>query len=294
MIENRQPPPLRFRWWGMTHKGRFRPNNEDAFLGLTFDAREIEYLGKEGASTMRERDFVWAVSDGMGGANAGEFASRIAVQKITELLPSAFRLAASGMRRGGVEMLEELVFRIHREMVAMGQHYEECAGMGATLSLCWFTPEKMFFAHVGDTRIYYLPAEGGMMQVTQDHTHVGWLLRQGKITEYEARSHPARNRLEMSLGGKRSSIDPQLGQVLYQPGDRFVICSDGVSEGIGSRILEDILRNPSPRLQAYTPAQRLIEEAMALSRDNMTAIVIEVTAAPADAEECPPGSEAGA
>lgn len=264
-------------WSGVTHQGRFRKNNEDAFLALTFDAKEVRYLGKSGDSNLDRGDFVFAVSDGMGGANAGEFASRIAVQKIAELLPKSFNLGAIGVNRGFSEILIELFQRIHKEMTQMSIYYEECRGMGATLSLGWFSPGWMHFCHIGDSRIYYLPKEGKMKQLTEDHTHVGWLFRSGKINEREARTHPERNMLQQVLGGKCLQIAPQVGSVGVDPGDRFVFCSDGVNEGVWDRRIEELLRQPPRRFAEMEPAVRLIKDSMEeVSRDNLTAVVVEI------------------
>lgn len=265
----------------MTDKGRFRKNNEDAFLALNFDAREVHYLGKVGDASLERGDFVFAVSDGMGGANAGEFASRVAVQKITELLPPAFKLGAMGIQQGFADLLTELFEDIHDEMGRMSRCYEECRGMGATLSLCWFTPQWLYFCHVGDSRIYYLPASGGIQQITLDHTHVGSLLRKGRISKHEARYHPARNVLDQALGGVTRKIDPQVGSVGYEKGDRFIICSDGVTDGVFDHRLEELLRKPPERFADLVPAQRLITEGIEGSgRDNLTAVVIEVLEKP--------------
>lgn len=153
--------PLLLRWFGITDRGRVRKNNEDAFLGVQFDAREVHHLGKIGEASLATADLVFAVSDGMGGANAGEFASRIAVEKITRLLPQSFKQTAAGLEAGHFEVLGELFMQIHRALMYLGTD-PECHGMGATLSLCWFTPEWMYFGHIGDSRIYYFPArEGG-------------------------------------------------------------------------------------------------------------------------------------
>lgn len=261
----------------MTHPGRFRKHNEDSFLALTFDSEGVRYLGKEGVAPVSDSDFVFAVSDGMGGANAGEFASRIAVEKITELMTLSFRLGGMGLARDYVDILVELFSRIHHEMCRMGFCYEECRGMGATLSLGWFSPGWFYFAHLGDSRIYYLPQSGPMVQLTEDHTHVGWLLREGKINEREARSHPRRSYLQKGLGGKHQQAEPQVGAVRCEPGDRFVFCSDGINEGVWDRALEDMIRNPSVRLEQWCPAERLVQEAMAAaSRDNLTALVVTV------------------
>lgn len=264
------------RWTGLTHPGRFRKNNEDAFLALTIDSREVRYLGKTGQASLDIGDLVFAVSDGMGGANAGEFASRIAVQKITELLPKSFNLGAMGVNRGFSDILNELFVRIHKEMTQMSVYYEECRGMGATLSLGWVTPGWLHFCHIGDSRIYYLPKAGGLKQLTEDHSHVGWLQRTGKINEREARSHPERHILQQVLGGKCKQISPQLGSVGVEPGDRFVLCTDGVNEGVWDRRIEELMREPPPRFKELDPANRLVKDSMEESgRDNLTALVIE-------------------
>ncbi|ATC65029.1 protein phosphatase [Nibricoccus aquaticus] len=267
-------PVPRLNWSGLTDVGKVRTNNEDSFLGIAFDGHEVRYLGKIGESSMASTDFVFAVSDGMGGANSGEFASRIAVDKITRLLPKGFRLSAQGMSSGFPDLIGELFSAIHRDMIKMGQAYEECAGMGATLSLCWFTPEWMYFGHLGDSRVYYLPKNGPMTQVTHDHSQVGWMRRNGQLNEREARFHPRRNALQQALGAGHQFIDPHIGAVGYQTGDRFLICSDGLIDGLWDHRIEDLLRNPA---EGQTPAQQLVTEAVAESgRDNTTAVVIEV------------------
>ncbi|MEO7412004.1 MAG: protein phosphatase 2C domain-containing protein [Opitutaceae bacterium] len=274
------PTPMsaaQLRWSGITDRGKVRTNNEDSFLALNFDGHEVRYLGKIGSASLADADFVFAVSDGMGGAKSGEFASRIAVDRITRLLPRSFRLRASGMANGFQDILAELFSAIHKDLLQLGQSYEECAGMGATLSLAWFTPEWMYFGHLGDSRIYYLPREGGLTQLTHDHSHVGWLRRQGQLNEREARMHPQRNSLQQALGAGHQFIDPHIGAVGYRPGDRFLICSDGLIDGLWDQRLEDLLRQPSAITGVSTPAQRLVEEAVQASgRDNTTALVVEV------------------
>lgn len=265
------------RWTGWSHPGRFRKQNEDAFVALTFDAREVAYLGREGEARLDQRDFVFAVSDGMGGAKAGEFASKIAVQKITELMPGSFRLGAAGLHEGRTDFLEELVDRIHREMIWQSQFYEECRGMGATLSLCWISPAGGTFSHVGDSRIYFLPKDGGIRQITEDHTHVGWLVRTGQITASEARFHPKKHLLQRALGGKERHVEAQVGTIKLEPGDRLILCTDGLNEGISDRVMESLVREPGQRLAHLIASDRLIQESMENSgRDNLTAVVIEV------------------
>ena len=260
------------RWSGCSDIGRVRKNNEDSFLGLRFDAHEAHRLGKFGEASLKEHDFTFAVCDGMGGAKAGEYASNIAVEKITTLLPRAFQQSASGMQTGFQDVLTELYTQIHRALVYLGNSYEECHGMQTTMSLCWFTPGWMYFGHVGDSRIYHLPRKKKeIKQLSEDDTHVGWLFRNGQISEYEARTHPRRNVLQKALGGGNQFVDPQVGAVGYERGDIFLICSDGLIDGLYEPQLVEILRADE------SVAQRLVAASVKNSgRDNTTALVVRV------------------
>ncbi|MFZ0710614.1 MAG: protein phosphatase 2C domain-containing protein, partial [Terrimicrobiaceae bacterium] len=161
-MDQQRNPLARLQWYGQTDRGKVRPNNEDSFLCLQFDALELRYLGKVGESASESVDLVFAVSDGMGGAMAGEFASRVAVEKITRLLPPTFRRSAAGLPADFGDVLDALFGEIHRALMYLGSTDPDCSGMGATLSMCWFTPNWMYFGHIGDSRIYYFPArEGG-------------------------------------------------------------------------------------------------------------------------------------
>jgi protein phosphatase len=231
-------------------------------------------LGKFGEAPSHSMDFAFAVSDGMGGAKAGEHASRIATDKIAHLLPRSFGQSATGLATGFTEVLEELFDQIHRALALLGGSYQECAGMEATLSLCWFTPGWLYFGHIGDSRIYYLSArENAIKQLSHDDTHVGWLLRQGQINEREARSHPRRNVLQKALGGGNQFVDPQVGAVGFETGDIFLLCTDGLVEGLYDHHLAELMRAS----ESSRPARRLVEASLSNgARDNVTALVIEV------------------
>lgn len=263
-------PPNHLRWSGMTHPGRVRKNNEDTFLALNFDAREVRYLGKVGEGSFDNGDFVFAVSDGMGGAKSGEFASRIAVDKIAHLLPQSFKQSAQHITAGQGDVLEELFDRIHAELLSLGRCYDECRGMGATLSLGWLTPGRMHFAHVGDSRIYWLPKNGKLKQLTEDDSHVGWLRRQGRINEREARCHPRKSILTQVLGAGQQFLEPQIGSVGCESGDRLLFCTDGVIDGIWDHALEDMLAGGGD-------ARAFVEHAVSESgRDNASAVIVEL------------------
>ncbi len=280
--ENREDSEL--TWGGLSHVGRYRSNNEDAFLMLKSDGCEILRLGKTGQASLRGADYIFAVSDGLGGARSGEFASRMAADRITQFFVKTFRMPADKLAALYRELLNDLFITIHKDLMRLGQCYEECAGMGATLSLCWISHRRLFFGHIGDSRIYHLPRGGALRQLTHDHSHVGWLQRQGQLNEREARMHPRRNALQQALGAGHQFVEPQIAAVPYQAGDRFLICSDGLIDGLWDRRLAELLAECSMSGQEPGPEARLVAEAVEASgRDNVTAVVVQ-TPAPAGAE----------
>jgi protein phosphatase len=269
------------RWFGLSDRGRIRAQNEDAFLGMVFDAQEAQLLGKVGGAELGAHEFVFAVSDGIGGAAAGEFASRITVEKIKKLLPQAFQKTAAGLEAGASGVLVELYTQIHASLSYLGRSYEECREMGATLSLCWFTPDWLFFAHIGDSRIYHVAAAGGMRQLSHDDTYVGWMFRNGQINEREARSHPRKNILQRALGAGHQFIEPQIGGLRLEKGDAILLCSDGIVDGMFDAQIEEMLRTStateSMNEQGTNPAESLVRTAVEQSgRDNTTAVVVVV------------------
>ena len=262
----------RINWSCRTDVGRFRRNNEDAFVALSLNSEGAPVLGSSGSQSVSASDFIFAVSDGMGGARSGDFASRIAVEKITSLLPGYFR-SGVGADSGERQVMNELFEIIHADIGMLGRAYPECRGMGATLSLCWVMPGRMLVAHVGDSRVYRWRGGdvNGLMQLTEDDTRVAGLQRAGEISEYEARNHPARNMLSKALGAGNQYVSPQVETVGLERGDRCLICSDGVTDGIWDSGISSLLSNGAD-------AQQIVDQAVKASgRDNATAIVVDIS-----------------
>ena len=268
------PGNLKLDWSACSEKGPIRETNEDSWLGLSLDGSEVRRLTRSGSSDTNNCDLIFAVGDGMGGARSGEFASRIAVEKITRRIPPLLSLRNKGRDIAHGSAFTLLYAEINKALRYLGESYEECRDMGTTLSICWFSGSFLHFAHVGDTRIHHLPAEGGIRQLTDDDTHVGWLLRTGRISELEARMHPARNRLQKALGSGNQYVEPQIGAIPCRSGDRFLICSDGLSDAIANERIPAILAE-CPK--GTPPAEHLVREAVAISgRDNTTAVIMSV------------------
>jgi PPM family protein phosphatase len=268
----------RLQWSGFTDRGKVRSNNEDCFIGLQLDSREVHHLGRHGEGSTETTDFAFAVSDGMGGALGGEFASRIAIDQVTRLLQRSFEQTAKGIETYFADVFVTLFDQIHRSLLLIGDSYAECSGMGATLSICWFTRNWMCFGHIGDSRIYYLPAEeGGIKQISHDDTHVAWLRRSGRINEREARSHPGRHSLQKALGARNQFVDPQVGAVEYESGDIFLLCTDGLVDGLYDQQILEMFRAPGAIAGVQKLAPSLVQASLAIAGgDNTTALVIGV------------------
>jgi len=265
------------KWSGHGDVGKIRKNNEDEFMGVAFNRYEFIYLAANGSVPIDGFDYIFAVSDGMGGERSGEFASKFAVDNITRLMPQRFQLNVRHQSAGIRDCLREMFLGIHRQLTVLGQSYDEGKNMGATLSLVWFIEDRFYYGHIGDSRIYFLKRGGGLQQISHDHTHVGWLRRRGELNERQARTHPRKNVLSQALGSGNQFVTPQIGELKLEPGDRLLLCTDGVVEGLWDHALEDLIRFPPNELVADPPARRLVESAVkADGRDNATAIVIEM------------------
>ena len=113
-------------------------------------------------------------------------------------------------------------------------------------------------------------------QVTHDHSHVGWLRRQGRLNEREARTHPRKNALQQALGAGHQFVEPHIGAVAHQPGDRFLLCTDGVTEGLEDRALAAIVRRTDLAAQECID-QLLLDGLEASGNDNLTAILVRLS-----------------
>ena len=200
--------------YAITDIGRMRPINEDSY-----------YLPREG-----ER--FCAVADGMGGHNAGEVASAMAVETFSRHMRDVEHISAVAMREA-VEHANEAVYLAALENEGM-------SGMGTTFSALAEQADSVFIAHVGDSRIY-LVRDGAISQMTTDHTLVEEMVQKGMITPREARVHPRRNIITRALGTE-PFVRVDLMQMNVRPGDAFFLCSDGMTNYVQEReILEAAL-----------------------------------------------------
>jgi len=237
-----------------TDTGRQRPANEDAYLA---------------------RAPVFVVADGMGGAQAGEVASRIAVEMLEPGLPD---------RESPERALAERVQDANGKIYALSRSDHRRAGMGTTISAVHVGEHELAIAHVGDSRVYVL-RDGTLTRLTRDHSLVAELVRRGRLTEEEAEEHPQRSIITRALGPEPIvEVDTQTYPA--RDGDVFLLCSDGLTSMVHEpRIAETLLGAGSLR----EAGELLVREANeAGGRDNVTVVLMRLEEVRAPAGEDQP------
>jgi PPM family protein phosphatase len=207
---------------------------------------------------------LFAVADGMGGAQAGEVASGLAAGALEE----------SGANGGGERRVTELIQEANRRVHERATTDAATAGMGTTITAALVERDgRVVFGHVGDSRAYLL-RDDRLEQLTNDHTLVAELVRRGELSPGEAQVHPQRSVITRALGTD-PDVDVDTFAVDAQPGDVFLICSDGLSSMVDSRDIEEILRRHHADLVGASKA--LIRAAnRGGGEDNITAVLFAV------------------
>ncbi len=222
-----------------TDTGRQRRANEDAFFARTP---------------------LFVVADGMGGAQAGEVASRIAADTFAE------GLAPEG---GTEERLAQRALEANRRINRRSREDHALEGMGTTLTAVYVDGDELALAHVGDSRAYLL-REGELTRLTRDHTLVDELVRRGRLTEDEAAEHPQRSIITRALGPE-ADVEVDTSTHRVHAGDVLLLCSDGLTSMISEADVGELLR-AAPTLGAA--ARALIAAANdAGGRDNITVVL---------------------
>ncbi len=219
-----------FQWKASSVSGTKKPENDDDWAIISCGINGSTNLHSEGKFSNTDEDIIFAVSDGMGGGNAGHLASALILEHLSEIIPHTLKAAATGFHPDYLELLELAIEKIHTEINLAAAKDEAHHGMAATLTLAWFTPGNLYLAHVGDSRLYF-HRSGETRQLTDDHTLVWKKFNRGEITEMQMRRHPRRSVLYQVVGAGNQSPTAQIGSVPYQAGDQFILCTDGIIDG---------------------------------------------------------------
>jgi protein phosphatase len=210
------------------------------------------------------------VSDGVGGAKAGEVASRMAVDGIAEILVT--RSGSEPLPPDRRPWLAEAAREVDRRIRSAAQQ-PGLSGMGATLSTLWLDGGQGWWVQAGDSRIYLLRG-GELRQLSMDQSPVGRMRASGQLSEEEARRHPYKHMIDQCLGGAGTEAQPDTGTLAIQAGDVFVLCSDGLSDGLWDRDIAQGLAQLAAGKSPDEVARALVAGANAASgNDNITAVV---------------------
>jgi PPM family protein phosphatase len=230
---------------GLSHPGRKRRHNEDAYV---------------------LQPPLFAIADGMGGAKAGEVASGLAAAAVQE----SDEDEASGEAR-----VAALIAEANRRVFRRANEDREASGMGTTMTVALVEDDRVAIGHVGDSRAYLI-RDGELEQLTDDHSLVAELVRSGKLTPEEAESHPQRSVITRAVGTE-ADVDVDTFSVVASPGDLFLLCSDGLTDMVdGGTILEAIEEHRDDLKKA---AKALVNAANRVGgEDNITVIFFEVAA----------------
>lgn len=238
------------RFQALSDRGLVRANNED------------NYLVKEDAG-------FFAVCDGLGGHAAGEIASQIAVDTLdTELQAVAGEIP---------EQLREVIAEANRRILQDQQLNPERQGMGTTLSALWIPSSdttQSWIGHIGDSRVYR-SRTGQLVQLTDDHSPLFRLYKQGTIDKEALRHHPQKNLIERSLG-LSLAVNSDIFSVELQAGDRVLLCTDGLTDYVSDGQITEIMgRSPWDDL-----GTKLVDHALAAGGfDNITVVIVELQGA---------------
>lgn len=258
-------------YYGVTDTGYLRDNNEDYLF----------------AGKLKKDEYLFIVADGMGGHQAGEIASRKAVSMFVHQLEKEKNIEADENSTHILESLKRIVININETLIREGSRSHKKDGMGTTFSALYIKNNLGYIIHVGDSRIYLFspsrphtgnidtsatPVEMSQLtRLTEDHSFVGKLLKDGLITEEEARTHPKRNVLFQSIGIKRDITIQATGPIPIQKGQKYLVCSDGLYGVVPDNEIEEYLNDKS----TASIAEQLVKRAKFNGGpDNISVIVI--------------------
>ena len=224
-------------------------------------------ISKTGLVRQRNEDRFYAqgplliVADGMGGYTGGEYASTMVVDTIVEVVNAATEMST--------EVLKNAILKANRMVYEKSQSYKELEGMGTTAVVAYVQEDTLYWAHVGDSRLYRY-GEDGLHRMTKDHSMVQQLVEAGTITEEEVIHHPKRNMLTRAIG-VYETVEVDTGVVEVHQNDRILLCSDGLSGYIEESKIDQVLSEENNESRALEDLVHLVYDAGA--RDNVTIVL---------------------
>ena len=261
----------------MTDVGRSRAHNEDNFI-VCPDLGQKRWCLSDQPVNLSSKGCLLVVADGMGGANAGEVASEIAVETIRKKF-DALEIEDNLEDSVVQDYLRNAILEAHHGIVTAAEANPACAGMGTTIMVAWVFAQKAVIAWVGDSRAYLYSKRKGLKLLSNDHSLVWELVLAGKLTPDEADIHPDNNIITQSLGDRSRPPHVDFTTCTLEQSDRLLLCSDGLNNMITHKTIEKVLAEGTPLANA---SQKLIDYANDEGgADNITVLSLEVLQTPA-------------
>lgn len=261
----------RLHWASGTQQGRRHLTNQDSYSSFTINSQGHVNSADHGEIIMPARFASFAISDGVGGNNGGEFASRLVlnifkyqVENKTTLLPL------------NEEKYTKLLQKTHAALNDKAEENAHASKLSATFVGMIFQGDKILWANVGDSRLYRM-RDGELTQLSNDHNFAFRQWKRGEMREIQYRMHPRKNILFDSMGGQHESISPECGSDSWQAGDRYLLCSDGIIDGLADRKIASILKGEDIQIQeeAHTEiCESLLDQATANAGDDDTTLIV--------------------
>ncbi len=266
-------PPYTLHWASRSESGSRKVRNDDSLAAFASGAAGAELLPPGGRHSLEKHDLVFAVSDGMGGGNAGDLASAVLLEKMRAIIPGTFKAAAAGLFPDCMAHLLDAIRSVHSHVNEVAAASTETRGMAATVAITWFTPENLYLANVGDSRIYRSRG-GALEQLSRDHTSAWGQWKRGEIPEVQYRAHPRRAALYEVVGGGHENVCPHHAAIPFEPGDRFLVCSDGLVDGVWERHIGDALA--AEDFDPETAVNMLVDRALENDGSDDTSVIVMV------------------
>ena len=253
--------------YGLSDVGLVRTNNEDSFLIAT-QSSDLANGNPAELNGIAENGTVFIVADGMGGAQAGEVASRMAVDAVARNLFHAVTTDKLVDQQTLRSFLTTTVQDANNLIFNEGQKNTELNGMGTTLTAAIIYGTTIFFAQLGDSRAY-LARKGVISQMTKDQSLVAQMVDAGSLTPEEAKSHPKRNVILQALG-VQNQVEVAISNTELKRGDQIVLCSDGLSGKVDNEEIKEFLERFEPKAACQGLVRMARERG---GEDNITVIV---------------------
>lgn len=262
-----------------SHVGKVRAKNQDHYsimrIARSLDVLSTNLPGGEIPQKVEEFGYGMVVADGMGGMAGGERASILAIQTGIKLVLEAPKWALKIDEQEARQLVERMrgyFQQVDATLIQEALYDPSLTGMGTTLTVSYSVGSHVFIVHAGDSRGYLL-RDGKLRQLTRDHTLAQSLADAGMIPAESVGMHSSRHILVNFAGGPRRGIEPEVGTLELQDGDRLLLCTDGLTGMVTDpEIVEVLNQHDDPKLAAEALIERALEQG---GRDNVTVLIAQ-------------------